>query len=132
GLIFRPGLPDWAIPVLFMRLREGRLFDINSTTNESQAEPSSAQDKLMPRFIVPFLPNKRFVGRQLDLDHLHSALQQAELPVMLTGLGGIGKTQLAVEYAYKHKGDYPGGVYWVQAGKEWDTVVLAGLAKLAD
>jgi hypothetical protein len=30
-------------------------------------------------------------------------------------MGGIGKTQLAVEYPYRYKDDYPGGVFWINA-----------------
>lgn len=119
GLIFDNKIADWAVPVLFMRLREGRLFT---------PRPIS----LAPRFCVPFLQNKRFVGREADLKRLHSALQQSGVPVMLTGLGGIGKTQLAVEYAHRHKDAYPGGIYWVQAGKIETDEALAELARLAD
>jgi tetratricopeptide (TPR) repeat protein len=28
-------------------------------------------------------------------------------------MGGVGKTQLAVQYATRHKADYPGGIYWL-------------------
>jgi WD40 repeat protein len=32
-------------------------------------------------------------------------------------MGGIGKTQLAVEYVHRHKADYPGGIFWVNAAE---------------
>lgn len=76
-----------------------------------------------PKFLVPFPQNEHFVGRDDDLQHLHAALQKGEAvgirPAMLTGMGGIGKTQLAVEYAYRYQSDYPGGVYWVNAAQDW-------------
>ena len=65
-----------------------------------------------PPFVVPFLRNPGFVGREEDLDQVHLLLQKEEpvavLPVAASGMGGIGKTQLAVEYAYRHAGDYRG------------------------
>jgi WD40 repeat protein len=70
---------------------------------------------------VPFPRNPDFVGRSDDLDRLHAALQKREpvsiRPAGLTGMGGIGKTQLAVEYVYLHKDDYSGGVFWVNAAE---------------
>ncbi len=82
-------------------------------------------------FLVPFPRNDYFVGRDDDLNRLHALLQQGGTlvvrPAMLSGLGGIGKTQLAVEYAYHFQGDYPGGVYWVNAAADW----LDELATLA-
>jgi hypothetical protein len=61
-----------------------------------------------PPFLVPFLRNLGFVGREGDLAQVHRLLQQAVavgvLPVAASGMGGIGKTQLAVEYAYRHAG----------------------------
>ena len=52
---------------------------------------------------------------------LHATLQQREpvgiRPAGLTGMGGIGKTQLAVEYVYRYKDDYPDGIFWVNAAE---------------
>jgi hypothetical protein len=72
------------------------------------------------RFLVPFPRNPDFVGRDEDLAALHAMLQQGNSPVgirptVLVGLGGIGKTQLAVEYAHAHRADYASGVFWINA-----------------
>jgi hypothetical protein len=71
-------------------------------------------------FFVPFPHNPDFVGRDVELAKLHEMLQAGQGPVgirptVLVGLGGIGKTQLAVEYAHAHRADYPGGIFWVNA-----------------
>jgi WD40 repeat protein len=62
------------------------------------------------------------------LARLHAALQEegpvginpAALgnPTGVTGQGGIGKTQLAVAYAYDHQDEYPDGVYWLNAAED--------------
>jgi hypothetical protein len=76
-------------------------------------------------FLVPFSRNPGFVGRADDLAKLHALLQQGEAvgvrPAMLTGMGGIGKTQLAVEYVHAHREAYAGGVYWVNAATDWQS-----------
>ena len=45
--------------------------------------------------------------------------------VVLYGLGGIGKTQLAIAYAKKHKGNYT-AIFWVNANDE-DSLKLSFL-----
>ena len=78
-------------------------------------------------FLVPFPKNPDFVGRTDDLERLHATFQQREpvgiRPAGLTGMGGIGKTQLAVEYVYRFKDAYPDGIFWINAaeplGKAW-------------
>jgi hypothetical protein len=83
-------------------------------------------------FCVPFFQNPGFVGRADDLAVLHALLQEEKAagvrPAALTGMGGIGKTQLAVEYAYRYRASYPGGVYWVNAAESWQGE-LASLAE---
>jgi len=67
----------------------------------------------------------RFVGRAADLARLHGLLQtQTQVAVAqalrsniagVSGLGGVGKSELALQYARAHLGDYPGGVVWLRA-----------------
>ncbi len=56
-------------------------------------------------FTIPLSRNLRFVGRQDLLTQLHTTLATQRL-VALCGLGGVGKTQLAVEYAYRYQHEY--------------------------
>ncbi|MFY1691380.1 FxSxx-COOH system tetratricopeptide repeat protein [Plantactinospora sp. WMMB782] len=76
--------------------------------------------------------NPNFTGREDLLDHLHHQLQTvrqtAVLPQALHGMGGIGKTQLAIEYVHQHSGDYD-LIWWVPA--EQDGQILASLTELA-
>ncbi len=59
----------------------------------------------------------RFVGRDRDLARLHGLLQtQTQVAIAgVSGLGGVGKSELALQYARAHLGDYPGGVVWLRA-----------------
>jgi hypothetical protein len=59
----------------------------------------------------------KFVGRETVLNQLHEKLQKAERIAIstLSGMGGIGKTELALQYAWQEyrKTTYQGGVCWV-------------------
>jgi hypothetical protein len=68
---------------------------------------------------VPSTRNALFTDREEVLTELHEALRAGKTtaspqPQAISGLGGMGKTQNAVEYAYRHKGDYD-AVLWVKA-----------------
>lgn len=82
---------------------------------------------------LPFAPNPAFTGREAELERLGEHLQKQggvalTQTVALHGLGGVGKTQLAVEYAWKHLGGYE-AVLWVRADSpETLDANLAGLA----
>jgi len=62
--------------------------------------------------------NPNFTGREALLDALAQATEgkAAGLCQTIAGLGGVGKTQLAAEFAYRHRGDYD-VVWWVRAEK---------------
>ena len=86
-------------------------------------------------FHVPFLRNAYFTGRDDILTLLHKRLTTSKTPQpqVINGLGGVGKTQTAVEYAYSYRDDYQ-YVLWVKADSsanlESDIVSLAGLLNL--
>jgi tetratricopeptide (TPR) repeat protein len=77
--------------------------------------------------------NRNFSGRGELLEQLHaSLLAESTAAVMPTGalhgLGGVGKTQLALEYAHRFASDYD-IAWWVPA--ELPTSATAALAALA-
>ena len=73
------------------------------------AEEPAFPGALPPGFKVPLRRNPNFTGREALLDALREALtsgKAAALTQAIHGLGGVGKTQLALEYAYRHAADY--------------------------
>lgn len=96
-----------------------------------------------PRMPVPEIwgnvpqRNRNFTGRQDLLEELKTRAGAADrsgisataiVPQALYGLGGVGKTQLAIEYAYRYAGDYQ-LVWWIPA--EQIPLVRSTLAALA-
>ncbi len=90
------------------------------------------------REIAPFIHNipnsgsSTFVGREADLERLHQALQQPGSMTLIAvkGMGGVGKTELAIQYARQHlKPNYPGGVCWLSGRTEDLAGQLIGFAQ---
>lgn len=76
---------------------------------------------------VPHLRNVNFAGREDELKTLRESLLSSG-SASITGLGGIGKTELALEYVYRSAGGYR-GVWWLRAERQ--STLLADYAALA-
>ncbi len=127
-------LPTDGKPVTSWKIRDEAFADVARGIRNAIGQHGVHQTEPPPGqfpFFVPFPRNLDFVGRTDDLERLHATLQEREpvgiRPAGLTGMGGIGKTQLAVEYVYQQKDDFPDGIFWIDA-----TGPLAeGFARLA-
>ena len=66
---------------------------------------------------MPFESSPHFVGREDELKRLAAAIGTAQpavvMPAVATGLGGIGKTSLVTEFAYRYGVYFHGGVFWL-------------------
>ncbi|KXJ87252.1 P-loop containing nucleoside triphosphate hydrolase protein, partial [Microdochium bolleyi] len=73
------------------------------------------------RHLIPMRHNRNFTGRRAVLKELQDRFfgkheQQRQDAVALVGLGGIGKTQVALEFSYwvrEHKSNY--SIFWISA-----------------
>ena len=66
-------------------------------------------------FHLPLGRNKDFTGRDKEMAQLESTLQKGLYSAITnTGTGGVGKSQLALEYTYRHQADY-NMVYWIRS-----------------
>src|SRR5450755_2302984 len=88
---------------------------------------STAHKALPPIWNIPYPRNTFFLGRDELLARLHAQLQAGQTtalsqsPQAISGLGGIGKTQLAIEYAYRYAHDYE-AVLWARAETREDLI----------
>lgn len=66
---------------------------------------------------VPHARNPNFTGREHEINLLHGSLNSGKPGTTfqaMSGLGGVGKTQIALEYAYRYARDYH-VVWWLRA-----------------
>ena len=72
--------------------------------------------------------NPYFVGRRTELRLLHESLAHGTIGVVTAvhGLGGQGKTELAIAYAYSWAFSYPGGLWILQAEGHKELLPLIG------
>jgi tetratricopeptide (TPR) repeat protein len=114
---FRPwvGEGEQTLRLNAVRAQIGRLRDQVATRirRSEQAERSAGN-------VEPY--NPQFIGRSRELSQLREQLALAPVGAMVAihGLGGIGKTALAIAYAYAFAQEYAGGRWQVSCERQTD------------
>ena len=89
---------------------------VNVLNNSGQVA-QTYQTPIAPILKIPFQPNDRFKGRRQQLESLKQQLVDENnatvITQVITGLSGIGKSQLACHFAYEYRQAFPGGVFWL-------------------
>jgi len=101
---------------------------VSNITQESKPVSSVLELPVdLPVMSLTMEPNEDFVGRENELEQLHRYLidesSDSGQPksCVLLGIGGIGKTEIALEFAYKYKDHWDAGVFWVTADTTQET-----------
>lgn len=112
-----------------------------STPSPFPAKPVPVKpDTLTPNFPgkwpllwnIPYTPNPYFTGREMLLQSLRTQLIRGNTTALtqaISGLGGIGKTQTAIEYAHRNRHQYR-YILWIAAATLES--LLSDLSRLAD
>ena len=96
------GRHDAAVPVLFMRLQDGRLWQA----------PAARPLELNALHQLP-APPRDFTGRTADLDAILNDIERGAVISGVRGMGGIGKTALALVIADQLKAQYPDAQFFI-------------------
>ncbi|UKZ63230.1 uncharacterized protein TrAtP1_004459 [Trichoderma atroviride] len=101
-------------------ITDSRLGD-NVTINQGDVHhhyPLEPPQPRKPNWLIPYLRNKEFVDRPGLVEKLNALLPHVSESfddAALWGLGGSGKTQIALEHAYRQAENPQCSVFWVHA-----------------
>jgi DNA-binding SARP family transcriptional activator len=116
--------PSQQTRALYEKLKAGETI--------SETEPTSLvkeHRKQVPKTNLP-IPLTSFIGREKDITEIVRLLDKHRL-VTLTGLGGVGKTRLAIQSSNELLSQFKDGVWWVElAPLTEDRLVLQAVAQM--
>ena len=93
--------------------------EINKDTKA--IEPYAVTEELLSTPNI--IPKSIFYGREDVLEEIHNRFQNSGNVLFLYGIGGIGKTQIAKQYAKMHKNDYDTIIYATYNGSIKDEIM---------
>lgn len=98
-------------------------------TSQNDADGKPVEDV----FVVPYQRNPQLFGRETFLQTINDQLntqveRQFNHRLALHGMGGVGKSQCALEYVYSNKDNYK-RIYWISAVDQ--ASLLSGYQKIA-
>jgi predicted ATPase len=106
-----------------------RLRDIAKPVDVFQVQAEGLRTEFPPLKTVDLTtgnlrpPATSFIGRRAEIAELETSLK-AHRMVTLTGVGGVGKTRLALEVAARSAGDFPDGVWVIELASIGDPAAV--------
>ncbi|KAN0069072.1 HET domain containing protein [Elaphomyces granulatus] len=112
------GIFDVYMPLIYGEGRENAFQRLREKIDKA-SKGAKREDFSVTFSLSDFPEIEHFVAREEELAEIHRTLRGdgSRRTVVLHGLGGIGKTQLTVAYAKRHRDDYS-AVFWLNIKDE--------------
>ena len=102
---------------------------------QSQSNKTGAEDDIFATNNIPYPKNPQFFGRARELEAIRKSLDHDPEDLQfrsmtLWGMGGIGKTQLALAYAHEQESKGVTSIFWINSETPID--IYQSYTKIAD
>ncbi|KAH0538073.1 hypothetical protein FGG08_005335 [Glutinoglossum americanum] len=106
---------DGAIQQITVRL-ERYVQTLTYYQASQQSKPILKMPQRKTCFMVKFDQDPNFIGREDIIKEISERFKKGQHRVAITGIGGVGKSQIAIEYCYRYRASHPEAqVFWVHA-----------------
>ena len=130
GFDFQPGRDIWDIAGLLAQLQnlpQEKLQDIKAFLRRRIPAPTRGERKLnLP--LRTSMDQESFIGRKKELDAIDEKLGKVQV-VVLSGLGGMGKTELAIRYGQEYDAAGRGNTYFATFQEDFRHTILNSIAE---